>query len=84
MLDEMRLVEVKTENFSAVVPPFENCDYDEALKILYFYHADDKQGAFDQALRMFLSVLAEGKIDDLKTIPDQEIVTVVTNWMTIR
>lgn len=81
MTDELRLVEVKSENFSAVLRPFENCDFMEAMKIIDCYYQDDKQGAFNQALRMFLGELADEKKEDLKTIPDQEIVELVTNWM---
>jgi len=53
----------------------------KAMKIIDAYYQDDKQEAFNHALRMFLDELSDDKKEDLKTIPDQEIVHLVTNWM---
>lgn len=81
MTEELRLVEVSSENFSAVLRPFENCDFMEAMKIINCFYQNDKQGAFDHALKMFFNELSDDKKEDLKTIADQEIVHLVTNWM---
>jgi len=81
MQEEMQLVEVKTENFSAVVIPFDNCDFEDAMVIIDCYYQDDKQGAFDQALRMFIGVLADDKLDEFRNLEGSEIIEIVTDWM---
>ena len=85
MLEELQLVEVSSENFTAVLPTFESQDADECMEILRRYYEDeDPQAAFDLVLRMFVRALADDKLDDFYTIPDHEIIQLVTNWMVIK
>lgn len=81
MLEETQLVEVSSDSFSCVVVRFDDCDFEEAMKIIDCYYSDDKQGAFDQALRMFVAVLADDKLEEFRELPSQEIVELVTEWM---
>jgi len=81
MQEGMRLVEVSSPNFAAVVVPFDDCDFEDAMVIIDYYYQDDKQGAFDQALRMFVGVLADDKLSEFKDLPSQEIIQIVTDWM---
>ena len=85
MLEELQLVEVSSENFTAVLPTFESQDADECMEILRRYYEDeDPQAAFDLVLRMFVRALADDKLDDFYTIPDHEIIQLVTYWMVIK
>lgn len=85
MQEELKLVEVSSKNFTAVLPTFDSQDADECMEIIRRYYEDeDPQAAFDLTLRMFVRALADDKLDDFYSIPDQEIIQLVTNWMVLK
>ena len=81
MLDETQLVEVKTENFSAVVPSFGSQSLEDLFDVIGTYSSEDVQATFELCLAMFIDSLADDKLDDFYSIDDQEIVQLIAQWV---
>jgi hypothetical protein len=82
MQDDSQLVEVSFNEFSAIMPSFqESAKLDEAMLIIEKFTSDDKQGAFEQALRMFIEALSDDKVDEFIDLYDYEIMRLVANWI---
>lgn len=81
MLDETLLVEVKTENFSAVVPSFGSQSLEDLFEVIGTYMSEDVQETFELCLAMFIDNLAPDKLDDFYSIDDQEIMLLIAQWI---
>ena len=83
MYEETQLVEVSFNEFSVIMPSFTgSADVKDAMVIIEKFTQDDKQGAFEQALNMFMEAISPDKVDEFLNLYDYEIMHVVANWIT--
>lgn len=81
MTENSFLIEIKTDNFSAVVLPFHLCLTEDSGVILRKFFTGDKQGAFEQAFSMFIDCLAPEKVNEFYGLEDRQMVLVVADWL---
>jgi hypothetical protein len=81
MAEDSLLVEVKAEAFTAIVPAFHTSSVEESNVILTKFLSGDKQGAFEQALSMFIDSLAPEKVDEFCSLEDRQMVLLVADWL---
>jgi hypothetical protein len=81
MAEDSLLVEVKAEAFTAIVPAFHTSPAEESNIILSRFLNGDKQGAFEQALSMFIDSLAPEKVNEFYKLEDRQMVLLVADWL---
>jgi hypothetical protein len=82
MNEDLQLVEVSYNEFSAILPSFQaSANFIDAILIIEKFTSDDKQGAFEQALHMFIEALPPDKVDEFIGLNDHEIMRLVANWI---
>lgn len=81
MQDETLLVEVKTENFSAVVLSFGSQPLEDLFDVIGTYTSEDVQETFELCLAMFIDNLAPDKLDDFYSMDEQEIIQLIAQWI---
>jgi hypothetical protein len=81
MTEDSFLIEVKTKTFTAIVPPFHTCSAEESNIILSRFLSGDKQGAFEQALAMFIDSLAPEKVNEFYGLKQKQMIALVADWL---
>lgn len=82
MAEDSFLIEIKTKTFNAIVPAFHTCSVEESSLILSKFLGGDKQGAFEQALSMFIDSLAPEKVNEFYALKHKQMIYIVTDWLT--
>jgi hypothetical protein len=81
MAEDSFLIEVRAETFTAIVPPFHTSPVEESNVILSRFLSGDKQGAFEQALSMFIDSLAPEKVNEFYGLEDRQMILLVADWL---
>lgn len=82
MSDDFSLVEMAIGTFSVIVPPFRLCSLEQSSIVLERFLYSDSQGAFDQALAMFIDAMAPDKVNDFYALENEQMVFIVAEWIT--
>jgi uncharacterized membrane protein len=75
------LIEVQIGTFTAIVPPFHMSSVEDSNIVLNKFLLGDKQGAFEQALSMFIDSLAPEKVNDFYSLKHREMIILIADWI---
>lgn len=77
----MYLVEIKSNNFSAIMPPISQISYKDLAPIYENADNPDKQALC--ALDLFVSQLAPDKVDEFTSLNMIDIQEAIATWMAV-
>jgi uncharacterized membrane protein len=81
MSEDHSLIEVRAGKFVAIVPPFRSLPTEDTTVVLSKFLLGDKQGAFEEALALFIDSLAPEKVNDFYLLEDPKMVALVADWI---
>jgi hypothetical protein len=81
MSEDYSLIEVRTEGFVAIVPPFKILPTEDTTAVLSKFLLGDKQGAFEEAFSLFIDSLAPEKVNDFYLLEDSKMIAIVVDWI---
>ena len=81
MSEDPSLIEVRAGEFVAIVPSFRTLPTEDTTVVLSKFLLGDKQGAFEEALALFIDSLAPEKVNDFYLLEDSKMVALVADWI---